>query len=347
MRGHCVAGVTVARNTERTTAMYRYLFRRLLNYIVLLFIAVSLAYLLAGTALNPRTQFDFTNPNLDVASIEQMLTLYNINPDVPLMERYWTWLTAVVTQWDWGRTPRGEYVNAILATRIWVSVRLITLGSIVGILGGVALGAWTATRQYSWSDRVTSLIALIIISTPTIVIATVLQILAVRFNQATGTNFFEFIGETGNIGNYPGAALMDRLQHLLLPTISMSLGGIAVYSRYQRNLMLDTLGADYVRTARAKGLRKGAAVRKHALRTALIPMATYFAFVIAGLFTGATITEQVFGWHGMGIYSVSSIVGHDVNGTVAVVAFSAATTFVGLMLADVFTVVVDPRVRVG
>lgn len=327
--------------------MYRYLFRRLLNYTILLFIAVSLAYLLAATALNPRTQFDFTNPNLDVASIEAMLTQYNINSDVPLMERYFTWLTNIVTEWNWGRTPNGDYVNQIVSTRIWVSVRLITIGSLIGIFGGVALGAWTATRQHKFSDRTVTLLALIIISTPTIVIATVLQILAIRFNQATGTNFFEFIGETGTIGNYPGAELVNRLQHLLLPTISMSLGGIAVYSRYQRNLMLDTLGADYVRTARAKGLPKAQAVRKHALRTALVPMATYFAFVIAGLFTGATITEQVFAWHGMGIYSVMSITGHDINGTVAVVAFTALVTFVGLMLADIFTVVVDPRVRVS
>ncbi len=327
--------------------MYRYLFRRMLNYLVLLFIAVSLAYFLAGSALNPRTQFDFTNPNLDVASVEAVLTQYNINNKVPLLERYWNWLTSVVTEWDWGRTPKGAYVNDILATRIWVSVRLITIGSIVGILGGVALGAWTATKQHKLPDRVISILALIVISTPTIVIATTLQILATQFNQSTGWYFFEFIGETGNIGNYPGAEIVNRLQHLLLPTISMSLGGIAMYSRYQRNLMLDTLGADYVRTARAKGLRKGVAVRKHALRTALVPMATYFAFVIAGLFTGATITEQVFAWHGMGIYSVTSITGHDINGTVAVVAFTAATTFAGLMLADIFTVVVDPRVRVS
>ena len=327
--------------------MYRYLSRRLLNYIVLLFIAVSLAYLLAGTALNPRTQFDFTNPSLDVDSVNAMLTRYNINPDTPLFERYWNWIQGVLLHWDWGYTPKGESVNKILGTRIWVSLRLILIGSFVGIIGGVALGAWTATRQHKFSDRTVSLLALIIISTPTIVIATTLQILAIKFNQATGTNFFEFIGETGQIGNYWGAEFVNRLQHLLLPTISMSLGGIAVYSRYQRNLMLDTLGQDYVRTARAKGLRKSAAVRKHALRTALVPMATYFAFVIAGLFTGATITEQIFGWHGMGIYSVMSITGHDINGTVAVVAFSAAMTFLGLMLADVFTVVVDPRVRVS
>ena len=327
--------------------MYRYLFRRLLNYLVLLFIAVSLAYLLAGSALEPKETFDWTNPRLNREAINLQLTLFNLNTDVPLLERYWTWLTGVVLHWDWGRTPNGGFVNDIISTRVWVSVRLIFIASFVGIIGGIALGAWTATRQYKFSDRFVTIVCLMIISTPTIVLATVLQILATRFNQYTGTNIFEFIGETGQVGSYPGAALVDRLQHLLLPTISMSLGGIATYSRYQRNLMLDTLGADYVRTARAKGLTKATAVRRHALRTALVPMATYFAFVIAMLFTGAAVTEQIYGWHGMGIYSVTSIQGQDINGTVAVVAFSAACTFFGLMLSDIFTVVVDPRVRVS
>ncbi len=327
--------------------MYRYLLRRLLNYVVLLFIAVTIAYLLAGSSLEPKSTFDWTNPNLNKAAVFQQLTSYNLNTDVPLLERYKIWFEGVFLHWNWGVTPRGESVNTILSTRIWVSVRLIFIASFVGIFGGVALGAWTATRQYKVSDRVITILCLIVISTPTIVLATILQILATRFNQATGLNWFEFIGETGQIGAYPGGALVDRLQHLLLPTISMSLGGIATYSRYQRNLLLDTLGADYVRTARAKGLTKGRAMRHHALRTALVPMATYFAFVIASLFTGAAITEQVYGWHGMGIYSVTSITGQDINGTVAVVAFSAACTFFGLMLSDVFTVLVDPRVRVS
>ncbi len=327
--------------------MTRYLLRRLLNYVVLLFIAVTLAYLLAGTALEPKETFDWTNPNLNKDAVIATLTRYNLNTDVPVLERYWTWLQGVVGHWDWGFTPKGKSVNTELATRIWVSVRLIFLGSFVGIIGGVALGAWTATRQYKISDRVVSILCLIVISTPTIVLATLLQIGATRLNQATGTSVFEFIGETGQIGAYPGGALVDRMQHLLLPTLSMSLGGIATYSRYQRNLMLDTLGADYVRTARAKGLTKGKAMSRHALRTALVPMATYFAFVIAQLFQGATITEKIFGWHGMGEYSVNSITGQDINGTVAIVAFSALCTFFGLMLSDIFTVVVDPRVRVS
>ena len=141
--------------------------------------------------------------------------------------------------------------------------------------------------------------------------------------------------------------ILNRMQHLLLPTIAISLSGLATYSRYQRNLMLDTLGADYVRTARAKGLIKSKAVTRHALRTSLVPMATFFAFAVATLFLGATVTEQVFGWHGMGIFGVSSIRGQDINGTTAVVAFSGVCTLAGALLSDLLIVVVDPRVRVS
>ena len=141
--------------------------------------------------------------------------------------------------------------------------------------------------------------------------------------------------------------MLDRGEHLLLPTLTLAIPLFAIYSRYQRNLMLDTLHADYVRTARAKGLTKRQAVFKHALRTALIPVGTLFAFSLAAVFTGATFTETLFGWHGMGEYLVTSISGQDVNGAVAVAAFGAVTFFLGAILSEVFVVMLDPRVRVG
>lgn len=325
--------------------MLIYLARRLANYAVLLIIAITLAYIIASVALNPLAVFDWTNPSLDRESILRTLTDYNINPNDPVLSRFGNWAHSVLTSWDWGRDPKGASVNDEVAVRIWVSVRLITIATFVGMFGGVALGAWSAVKKGRPADKGISIFALIFISTPPMVLAVVLQILAVKFNQATGTNFFEFIGETGNIGNYPGAWLVDRLQHLLLPTLSLSLMHIATYSRYQRNLMLDTLGADYVRTARAKGLTAGKAIRKHALRNALIPMATYFAFAITGVVLGATITEQVFGWHGFGIYGVQSITQQDINGTVAVVAFSGVCVLLGALLSDILVAIVDPRVR--
>jgi peptide/nickel transport system permease protein len=315
-----------------------------LNYVVLLFVAVTLAYFLAATQLHPRQLYELRNPPLPAASIEHSLNQYNINDREPVIDRYFDWLNGVV-HGDWGRSPMGGSVNQEIKNRMWVSLRLVTLGSIFGIVIGVVLGAWTATRQYKLSDRTITLASLIVISAPTIVIAVVLQILATKFNKATGTGFFEFLGETGR--HSPGRlnAWGDRLQHLLLPTVTLALGGIATYSRIQRNIMLDTLGMDYVRTAQAKGLTRRKAVFKHALRTALIPTGTYFAFTVALLFTGATFTERIFGWRGMGIYGVETITKQDPNGTVAVVAFAGICVLIGGLLSDIFVAILDPRVR--
>ena len=319
--------------------MLPYLARRIANYAVLLFIATSLAYLLASASLDHSALWNRQDPSLNWDAIHANLVKYNISHDLPVWDRYVTWLRNVVLHWDWGRTPKGEFINTLIGTKILVSVRLVFLGAAIGMVGGVALGAWTATRQYRFSDRAISLISMIIISTPAMVIAILLQVLAVQINRSSGFQIFEFTGE--------GEGALGRLQHLLLPTLSMSLGGIASYSRFQRNLMLDTLGADYVRTARAKGLIKRKALTRHALRTALIPMATYFAFALATLFTGAAITERVYGWHGMGEYSISAISGMDINGVTAVVAFSGLCTLTGALLSDVFVAIVDPRVRVS
>lgn len=325
--------------------MLRYLVRRLVNYAILLFVAVSMGYLLASAYLDPRNAFDWQNPKLDKQAILRKLTDFNINPETSIWVRYGRWLKMVFLHWNWGYTPKSEWVNTIVTTRIGVSLRLVILGTIIGMAGGVAIGAWSAVRQYSVADRVVSFLALLLISTPVMVLAVLLQLGATRFNQATGTEFFQFIGETSAHGDYFGAAFLNRAQHLLLPTLSLSAMGLATYSRYQRNLMLDTLGADYVRTARAKGLRKGKAIRHHALRNAIIPMATYFAFGVATVFTGAAITERVYGWHGMGSYSVDSIQQQDINGAVAVIAFAGLCTLTGALLSDILIAIIDPRIR--
>lgn len=327
--------------------MGSYVLRRTLNYVVLLFIAVSLSYLLAATALHPRELYQLVNPPLDPVSIENNLRSRNLSDQVPLLERYWTWLQSVVLHWDWGQAPKGGSVNDEVSRRIWVSLRLITIGSVLGTVIGVALGAWTATRQYKLSDRAATILSLFILSVPSFVIASALQVWATKFNTATGLRVFEFVGETGEHGDYWGAAFVDRLQHLILPTLALILINGAFFSRIQRNLMLDALGSDFVRTARAKGLRQSKAVMKHALRTSLIPTGTYFAFSIATLFTGATFMEIMFAFHGMGEYGVSTITGQDVNGTVAVVAFSGACVLVGAVLSDIAVAILDPRVRLS
>lgn len=335
--------------------MLKYILRRLLNYAILLIVAVTLAYFLAGTQLDPRSMLieqqltSMQNRTYEevVANVDKLLNAYNINPNEPILSRFVEWL-GMVAHWDWGYAPTGASVNGEIANRVPISLQLVFLGFFLGIVGGVSIGAWAAVHQYSKRDRAITILAMVIISTPSMVIAIFLQIGATLLNQKLGFQLIEFIGPTAAIPPtefWP--ALLDRLNHLLLPTIAMAAGSIASYSRYQRNLMLDTLGADYVRTARAKGLRFGTAVRKHALRTSLIPIATYFAFGITGLILGAAVTERVFGWNGMGIYGVQTIQQQDINGTVAVVAFSGVCTLTGAFLSDVLISIVDPRVRVG
>ena len=112
-------------------------------------------------------------------------------------------------------------------------------------------------------------------------------------------------------------------------------------------MLLDNINADYVRTARAKGLTRNQAVRKHALRTSVIPVATTVAFSIPGIFTGAIMTETIFGWNGMGKYFVETLNNNDIHGVVAVAAFGALMTAVGAILSDIFVVILDPRVRVN
>ncbi len=354
--------------------MGKYLLRRLLNYVVLLFIAVSLAWLLAQTQLHPRMLFELRNPPLEPASVEALLRSANVNEKVPLLDRYLNWLfrgwqnTAGQTiggifRWtsdglfglpgfafDWGTSVHGGgSVNEEIARRIWVSFRLVTIGWILGTVIGVGLGAWTATRQYRISDRVVTAIALLLVATPSYVTGEVAKMLATWANMKLGFQFFLFLGErsTGTLPDYPLADLVDRLQHLLIPTIVLTLLGMAGLSRLQRGLMLDALHSDFVRTARAKGLRENKAIMKHALRTALIPTGTYFAFQAAALFTGATFTERIFSFHGMGMYGVDTISKQDINGVVAVTAFGGLCYLIGAMLADVMVAILDPRVRLS
>ena len=141
--------------------------------------------------------------------------------------------------------------------------------------------------------------------------------------------------------------VLDRLRHLALPTIALTVLSYAGYHLLQRSLLLDTVDADYVRMARAKGLTRGEAIRRHGLRTSLIPVATSIAFTIPALFTGAVLTETIFGWEGMGRYFVTTISKNDVHGAVAVAAFGALMTAVGAILADLAVVALDPRVRVS
>jgi peptide/nickel transport system permease protein len=327
--------------------MTKFLLRRLASSIVLVGIAASLAYVLAASTLHPRANFEGRNPPPPPEVVDRRLDQLNLNDKTPIPERYARWLEGVAGG-DFGRTWDGISVNEAMARRIGVSLRLLLIATIVGGILGVLAGAWGAIRQYRPSDHAITLLSFVTLSTPVFVLAVLLEIVAVGFNDALGVRVFEYTGEfTPGLSGGFWAQLVDRLQHLVLPSLTLILGQIAVFSRYQRNAMLDVLGSDYVRTARAKGLRRRTALLKHALRTALIPAATFFAYNFGLLLVGATFTETIFGWHGMGEWFIDSVRSNDVNAVAAVSCFAAVLVLIAGLLSDIAYAILDPRIRVS
>jgi peptide/nickel transport system permease protein len=253
-----------------------------------------------------------------------------------------------VVQGDFGRTIADRPITDELGRRIGVSLRLFLLGITIGILFGVLLGVVSAIRQYKFSDYFATLFSFILLSTPVFVLGTLLKMGAQGINDSIGTNVLIFVGEEtpGFQGNW-FEHLGDRVQHLIVPTLAIALGQIAYYSRYQRSSMLDVLGSDFLRTAQAKGLTRRKALFKHGLRTALIPMATLFAFGFGLLVVGGTFTERIFGWFGMGDWLVTGISAQDTNITATVTLFVAVCVLFSGWLADVLYAALDPRIRVN
>jgi peptide/nickel transport system permease protein len=323
----------------------RFLARRLLNYVVLLALASFLTFALASWSFKPLDSLEGRNPRPPQAVIDAKAAELALDKPIPL--RYAHWVSEAV-QGDFGTTIAGQPVSEELWRRIGVSLRLVFIGSLLGTFIGVVVGAWGAIRQYRVSDRVITVLSLLLISMPTFVVANLLILGALKANTALGFNLFEYTGETsptptGGVG----AQFVDRLQHLVLPTATLALFSIAGFSRYQRNAMLDVLGQDFIRTARAKGLTRRQALFKHGLRTALIPMATLFAYGVGGLVTGAVFVEKIFGWHGMGEWVVQGIATQDTNIIAAITVFTGATILLAGLLSDVIYAALDPRVRVA
>ncbi len=324
-----------------------YVVKRVLNYIVMIFVATSLTYFLASAFMSPRSNYESRTPRPPQESIEWALDAANLNDKTPIMERYQKWIGDILTKGDFGKTPTGASVNHEISSRIGASVQLMLLATIISIVVGVSLGVYTAQRQYQWQDRFWSGVASLFMVIPTVVLAILIVFFAIEVNTATGTRIFYVTGLSSYSGSNFFIGLLDFLQHILLPTIVLTIISAVGYHLGQRTYLLDEMHADYVRTARAKGLTKKQAIRKHALRASLIPTAVSVAFSIAGIFTGAVMTEKIFAIHGLGEYFINCINNNNIHGAVAVAAFSGACTLVGALLADLFAAALDPRIKMS
>ena len=320
--------------------MLSFIGRRLLNYLVMLFAATTLAYFLASSFLNPRSNYEQLRPRPPAASIDASLDFANVNDKVPVVLRYRRWLEQVALHWNWGVSPRGEPVNAAIAYRAIVSAKLVTLATLLAVLIGVSIGVASAIRQYGLFDRLSHAVGMFFLVCPTFVLALLIVLGGIRFNDLVGARWFYVtgLGEGG---------FLDYLQHVALPTLTLTLVGYVGYHLTQRTYLLDTVNADYVRTARAKGVPKNVAIRRHALRMSLIPTAIGVVWSLAAVITGAVFTETIFAIDGAGKYFIDALTQNDINGSVAIAAMGGCATCVGLLLADVVVALLDPRIRIG
>ena len=320
--------------------MLSFIGRRLLNYLVMLFAATTLAYFLASSFLNPRSNYVQMRPQPPEASIDASLDFANVNDKVPVIQRYGRWLEQVALHWNWGLSPRGDPVNSAIAYRAIVSTKLVTIATVLAVLIGVSIGVAAAIRQYSVFDRVSHAVGMFFLVCPTFVLALLIVLGGIRFNEDIGARWFYVTG----LGD---GGFVDYLQHVALPTLTLTLVGYVGYHLTQRTYLLDTINADYVRTARAKGVPKNVAIRRHALRMSLIPTAMGVVWSLTSVITGSVFVETIFAIDGAGKYFIDALTQNDINGSVAIAALGGCATCAGLLLADIVVAMLDPRIRIS
>ena len=318
----------------------------MLYLVCLVVIATSASYFLAATQLNPRARYEGRNPPPPAAVVDATLDQLNMNDKVPVLTRYRRWAGDLL-RGNLGRTIDNQPVNDEIGRRMWVSLRLVLIGALVGTFLGVAAGAYGAVKQYQLADRLLTVFSFVTLSIPAVVLGVLFKNTGIGLNNLLGFRLLYTTGEmTPGLDPWTVTGLLNRIAHLVLPSLVLIVIAVAFYGRYQRNAMLDVLGSDFLRTARAKGLSRSRALIKHGLRTALIPMATFFAYEFALLFVGATFTERLFGWHGMGEYFVNSVTKNDVNSVAGVTLFVGVLVLIAGFLSDLAYAALDPRVRV-
>ena len=274
--------------------------------------------------------------------IEQLNAVYKL--DKGIIEGFLHWLSQAIRgnfgdSWAFN-VPVTEKFSEV----IWHSFGLGAVTFVLQTIIAIPLGIKAATKQYSKTDYAITIFALIGISLPSFFFATLLKYV---FSIKLG--WFDLFGM---IGRYhyqlsPLGRFLDIAKHMVLPIVTLTIGGIGSLKRYTRTNMLEVLNSDYIRTARAKGLSEKRVINYHAFRNTLIPIVTILGGSLPGLFSGAMITETLFQIQGIGYTSYQAMTTGDIPFSMFYILFMAILTLLGTLMADILYAVVDPRVRVG
>lgn len=328
--------------------MRKYIIKRILISIVILFLVAFVIYALMRclptSYVETMARQKSMQPNAKSFEewMEQLTRMYNL--DVGIVPGFFKWLGQMLTfnfgdSWLWTK-PVTEVFNSC----VWISFFMGLIAFVLEIIIAIPLGVIAATKQYSKTDYVISVLALAGISLPTFFFASLLKLV---FSVKLG--WFDLYGLTGRNHEQLSAfgKLLDMGHHLVLPIVTLVVISVGSLMRYTRTNMLEVLNADFIRTARAKGLSERKVIYHHAFRNTLIPLVTIIGGSLPGLFSGALITETLYSIPGIGYISYQSMVGGDIPFSMFYLVFMAVLTLLGNLISDILYAVVDPRVRIA
>ena len=266
--------------------------------------------------------------------------------DKPLPVQYGRWAKDFV-RFRWGESGvTRRRVSTEIREKLWNTVQLIVWGVLFSATVAVAIGVYSAARQYSLLDYTFTGLSFLGLSMPAFWFALVaIQLLVFQPKESLGLEQPIFFSVGMHSATDKG--LVDYARHLVLPVLTLSVQLIGGWSRYQRSSMLDVMSSDYIRTAHAKGVSRPGVVVKHGLRNGLVPLTTVMAVDIGALFGGLIVTETIFSWPGMGQLLVSSLLQGDTDILLPWLMVTATFIVVFNLLADVLYGVLDPRIRVA
>jgi peptide/nickel transport system permease protein len=320
----------------------RFLLSRLVKgVIVLLAIAVLNFALIRAAPGDPATVMAGEAGAADAIFVQQLRERFGL--DRPILEQLGIYIKGIVT-FDLGFSYRqGRSVASLIGERLPATLLLTGSAFLFSLALGIALGALAARRAGTWSDSAITTLALVFYATPLFWIALMSQILfSLKLGLVPNVGY-ETIG-----ASYTGVTrVLDILHHLVLPALTLGLFFTALYARMMRASMLETAGADFVRTARAKGVSPGVVTRRHVARNAILPVVTLAGLQAGQIVGGAVLTETVFAWPGIGRLMFEALAQRDYQVLLGVFFVSSAMVVLFNLITDVVYRVVDPRIQVG
>lgn len=319
--------------------MSKYIIRRLLQLIpVLILVSILLFGIIQLAPGSPLATF-FTDPNMTAEQMQHLEELYGLNR--PIYMQYFDYMGNVL-KGDFGQSYQlKQPVAKLIGERILPTFYLAFVSLIISLIIAIPIGVISATKQYSLFDNIGTVFALIGISLPSFFFS----LLLIRY-FGIHLRWFPISGMKTAGANLPFPQnIVDYLKHSVMPLTVLGMNGAASFMRFTRSSMLEVIRQDYIRTARAKGLKERVVIYKHALRNALIPVITLLGFQLPSLFSGALMVEILFVYPGMGQLQHKSVLHRDYPVMMGANLFLAVLTLLGNLLADISYAFVDPRIR--